>query len=56
LSSLRRTSTLCSGKAATKTPLIDVEIYFIAGMGYIGLNPVRTGMMVVDPADYPWSN
>ncbi len=49
----RRTGTLWEGRY--KATLIDSELFLLACMRYIELNPVRAGM-VTDPVEYPWSS
>jgi REP-associated tyrosine transposase len=48
----RRTGTLWEGRF--KSCVVDAENYLLVCQRYIGLNPVRAGM-VQDPADYVWS-
>ena len=49
----RRTGTLWEGRY--KSTLIQTDLYLLACMAYIDLNPVRAGL-VAQPQDYPWSS
>jgi putative transposase len=49
----KRSSTLFEGRF--KSSLVDAESYFLAGIRYIELNPVRANMVVL-PFDYRWSS
>jgi len=49
----RRSGTLWEGRY--KSSLIDSEGYLLTCYRYIGLNPVRAGM-VTDPSSYRWSS
>ncbi len=48
-----RTGTLWEGRY--KSNLIQTELYLLACMVYMDLNPVRAGL-VLAPSDYPWSS
>jgi len=48
-----RTGTLWEGRY--RSTLIQSELYLLACMAYIDLNPVRAGL-VARPADWPWSS
>ncbi|MCM8797153.1 MAG: transposase [Candidatus Omnitrophica bacterium] len=49
----KRTGTLWEGRF--KSSLIDKELYFLACLHYIEMNPVRKGI-VNSPEFYPWSS
>ena len=49
----QRTGTLLEGRY--KSTVIQTDIYLLACMAYIDLNPVRAGL-VAQPQDYPWSS